>query len=75
MNRGMAFTGNRKRQVLVVDDEHINREMLGYIISTVYDVVYAENGQEALDKVTSSFEAILAGEDGDTNGSEGDRCS
>lgn len=48
MNRGMAFTGNRKRQVLVVDDEHINREMLGYIISQKYEVLYAENGEEAL---------------------------
>ncbi|MBO6108222.1 MAG: response regulator, partial [Eubacterium sp.] len=48
MNRGMAFTGNRKRQVLVVDDEHINREMLGYIIKQKYEVIYAENGEEAL---------------------------
>ena len=58
MNRGMAFTGNRKRQVLVVDDEHINREMLGYVVSQAYDVLYAENGQEALDIVRENGKRV-----------------
>ncbi|MBR0462558.1 MAG: EAL domain-containing protein [Erysipelotrichaceae bacterium] len=38
----------RKRRILVVEDEAINRLMLGNIISKNYDVVYACNGQEAL---------------------------
>ena len=38
-----------KRTVLIVDDEIINRELLGVIISSEYDVIYAENGQVALD--------------------------
>ncbi|MBR6229344.1 MAG: EAL domain-containing protein [Eubacterium sp.] len=49
MNRGLAFTGNRKRQVLVVDDEHINREMLGHIIRQKYEVIFAGNGEEAME--------------------------
>ena len=40
---------SRKRKILVVEDEAINRLMLGNIVSKNYDVVYACNGQEALD--------------------------
>ncbi|MCR5686880.1 MAG: hypothetical protein K6G58_02465, partial [Lachnospiraceae bacterium] len=38
-----------KRKVLVVEDEMINREILGNMLSGEYEVVYAENGQRALD--------------------------
>ena len=38
------------RKVLVVDDEVVNREMLGMILGTDYDVIYAENGREALEQ-------------------------
>ena len=58
MNRGLAFTGNRKRQVLIVDDEHINREMLGYIVKQKYDVMYAENGKEALEIIRENRKKI-----------------
>ncbi|MBO4395644.1 MAG: EAL domain-containing protein [Eubacterium sp.] len=58
MNRGLAFTGNRKRQVLVVDDEQINREMLGYIIQQKYDVIYAENGEEALNVIRENKQKL-----------------
>lgn len=40
-----------KRTVLVVDDELINRELLGAILSRTYDVIYAENGKKAIDIV------------------------
>ena len=40
-----------KRTVLVVDDELINRELLGVILSRTYDVIYAENGRKAIDIV------------------------
>ena len=33
-----------RRKILVVDDEDINRLMLGNIVSRDYDVVYAANG-------------------------------
>lgn len=38
-----------KRRVLVVDDELINREILGNILATAYEVVYAEDGVHALE--------------------------
>ncbi len=40
-----------RRLVLIVDDEHVNRRLLGKIIEKDYDVIYAENGQEALDLI------------------------
>ncbi|MBR5426088.1 MAG: response regulator [Clostridiales bacterium] len=38
-----------KRRVMIVDDEEINRLMLGNILENEYEVVYANNGQEAWD--------------------------
>ena len=38
-----------QRTVLVVDDEIINRELLGNILKSRYNVIYAENGRKALD--------------------------
>ncbi len=40
-----------KRRILIVDDEAINRKILGHIVSRQYDVLYAENGKEALEIV------------------------
>ena len=34
--------------VLVVDDQEINRDTLGIILEDDYDILYAENGKEAL---------------------------
>ena len=51
-----------KRRVLVVDDEMVNREILSNMLSTQFDVVCAENGQQALDILrsdSSSFSLIL----------------
>ena len=45
------FAGGFKRRVLVIDDEFINRELLGNMLAEHYEVVYAENGQEALEKL------------------------
>ncbi|MBQ7679689.1 MAG: EAL domain-containing protein [Butyrivibrio sp.] len=39
------------RTVLVVDDEAVNRQMLGAILGTAYEVLYAANGREALEQV------------------------
>ncbi len=39
----------KPQQVLVVDDHEINRDALGIILGDDYEVLYAENGQEALD--------------------------
>ena len=53
------FRQNRtiKRNVLIVDDEIVNREILGNILSTEYSVSYADNAEHALE--------ILAGADSD----------
>lgn len=36
-----------ERTILIVDDEAVNREILGTIIQSEYKVEYAENGEEA----------------------------
>ena len=38
----------RPQLVLVVDDHEINRDALGVILEDQYDVIFAENGKEAL---------------------------
>ena len=38
-----------KRQILIVEDNDLNRAMLHEILSGEYQVLEAENGQEALD--------------------------
>ncbi len=47
-----------ERTILIVDDEAINREILGNIIQTEYKVIYAENGKEALEKIHANRPAI-----------------
>ena len=47
-----------ERTILIVDDEAINREILGNIIQSEYKVLYAENGKEALEKIHSMGSAI-----------------
>ena len=40
---------NKKRRVLIVDDEEINRLLLQNILAQDYDVMLASNGEEALE--------------------------
>ena len=47
-----------ERTILIVDDEAVNREILGNIIQSEYKVIYAENGKEALEKIHSKGSAI-----------------
>lgn len=51
MDRKSRYSAGIKRKVIVVDDEYVNRQMLGFIISQQYDVIYAENGRDALEKI------------------------
>ena len=37
-----------RRTVMVVDDEEVNRKMLGSILESEYEVIYAEDGRDAL---------------------------
>ncbi|MBQ7153845.1 MAG: EAL domain-containing protein [Clostridia bacterium] len=45
------YSENGKRLILVADDEWINREILGTMLQDEYEIIYAENGQEALDQI------------------------
>lgn len=47
-----------KQQILVVEDNEINRKMLNKILSDDYKILEAENGQEALEILKSSKENI-----------------
>lgn len=51
MEEELVYLSNIKRSVLVVDDEEINREILGGILEESYDVLYATNGEEAINIV------------------------
>ena len=48
MDEELIYLSNIKRTVLVVDDEEINREILGGILEDSYEVLYAADGEEAL---------------------------
>ena len=48
----------RKRKVLVVDDSDVNRRLIGIIVSREYEVIFAKNGQEALDILQDSPGAV-----------------
>lgn len=49
-----GYSGLLKRRVLVVEDEAVNREILGNMLSESYDVSYAENGARALELLRGS---------------------
>ena len=46
---GYREANGLRRHILIVDDEMINREILGNLLSKDYEVHFAENGKEALD--------------------------
>ena len=46
-----ALIRSSRRTVLVVEDEAVNREMLGFILQDQYEVLFAGNGREALERL------------------------
>ena len=50
---------NENRLILVVEDEAVNRAMLGAILEKEYEVIYAEDGAEALQKLDEN-KAVLS---------------
>ena len=42
-------SANGKRRILVIEDEFINREILGYMLRDSYDLIFAETGTKALE--------------------------
>ena len=57
MNTDILIRSSR-RLVLVVEDEAINREILGMILSEQYEVLNAENGEIALSRLREYGERI-----------------
>lgn len=52
--------GGRKRKILVVDDVPVNIQLLDtYLTSEGYEVISANNGQEAVDKVKTEFPDLV----------------
>ncbi len=52
MRKQSEYYNNIRRTVLIVEDEYINREILGNIVGEQYDVLYACNGFEAQEIIT-----------------------
>jgi diguanylate cyclase (GGDEF)-like protein len=53
---------NYKRHILIVDDEIINREIIGNFLQSKYEITYASNGSEAIDIIENrenKFSLIL----------------
>ena len=42
------YSRNEKRLILVADDEQINLELLGFILQDYYEIIYANDGEEAM---------------------------
>ena len=51
-------SSNGKRRILVVDDEIINREMLGAYLKKDFEVLFACNGKEALEIIQENKETL-----------------
>ena len=44
-------TSSVRRQILIADDEAVNRELLGLVLQADYEVLYAANGLETLEMI------------------------
>ena len=47
-----------RRMILVVEDEAVNRDILGAILEKDYKVIFAEDGKEAL-RIVEENKALL----------------
>ncbi len=48
----------RRNTILIVDDQEINRDALGAILEDDYDLLYAENGREAMRLIRANAEDL-----------------
>ena len=58
MTSKRKYQRNLYRQVLIADDDFINREILRNMLEDEYDIVLASDGQEALDKIKENSETL-----------------
>ncbi len=54
------YAVNGKRQLLVVDDEMINREILGHLLSQDYEVLFSDNGSDAIEQIKQNSDTLSA---------------
>jgi len=59
-NFGRFNSTDGKRQVLVVEDEQINREILGMMLENDFHLLYAENGREGLELIRANANTLSA---------------
>ena len=48
----------RRRQVLVVEDQELNRDILGMILEDDYELIYACDGLEAVEKIETNQDRL-----------------
>ena len=48
----------KRQQVLVVDDQELNRDVLGAVLEEEYDVIYASDGVEALEAIRENIDSL-----------------
>ena len=51
-------SANGKRQIMIADDEMINREILRAILESDYEVIFAEDGAQALQKTWDNRDTL-----------------
>jgi diguanylate cyclase (GGDEF) domain len=51
-------SSNGKKRILVIEDELINREILGLILRDTYDILFAETGSQALQILKDQFSSV-----------------
>ena len=52
------YVQQAKRRVLIVEDEEINQQILSMILEQEYEVLLANNGQDALDILQKEYSTI-----------------
>lgn len=57
-NQATFYLADGRRLILVVEDEDINRAMLGMILESDYEVIFAKNGEEALQIIEEKKELL-----------------
>ena len=53
-----AIQIQRPKLVLIVDDQEINRDVLGIILEDKYEIIYAENGAQALEQIEAHADRL-----------------
>ena len=51
----------RPKTILIVDDQEIIRDALGAMLEDQYEILYAENGREAMDMIQEHMEEVMNG--------------